>query len=48
MVSSAAINNTNRTEKLGIILPMSLSEKIDNKRGNIPRSTYIRRDIETT
>jgi hypothetical protein len=32
-----------RTEKLGITLP----QKIDNKRGDIPRSTFIRRAIES-
>ena len=36
----------NRTEKLGITLPKSLLRTIDNKRGDIPRSTYIRRAIE--
>ena len=35
-----------RTEKLGITLPISLLQKIDNNRGDIPRSTYIRRAIE--
>jgi len=35
-----------RTEKLGITLPKSLLHTIDNKRGDIPRSTYIRRAIE--
>jgi metal-responsive CopG/Arc/MetJ family transcriptional regulator len=36
-----------RTEKLGITLPISLLQKIDNKRGDIPRSTFIRRAIES-
>jgi metal-responsive CopG/Arc/MetJ family transcriptional regulator len=35
-----------RTDKLGIILPKSLLRTIENKRGDIPRSTYIRRAIE--
>jgi metal-responsive CopG/Arc/MetJ family transcriptional regulator len=35
-----------RTEKLGITLHISLLQKIDNKRGDIPRSTYIRRAVE--
>jgi metal-responsive CopG/Arc/MetJ family transcriptional regulator len=35
-----------KTEKLGITLPVKLLQKIDNKRGDIPRSTYIRRAIE--
>jgi metal-responsive CopG/Arc/MetJ family transcriptional regulator len=38
--------DTDRTGKLGITLPMSLLKQIDNKRGDIPRSTYIRRAIE--
>ncbi|MFL6423020.1 MAG: hypothetical protein ACJ71R_05470 [Nitrososphaeraceae archaeon] len=44
MVSSTTKGD--RTEKLGITLPISLLQKIDNKRGDIPRSTYIRRAIE--
>jgi metal-responsive CopG/Arc/MetJ family transcriptional regulator len=44
MVSSTKID---RTEKLGITLPISLLQKIDNKRGDIPRSKYIRRAIES-
>lgn len=47
MVSTtAAANKGDRTEKLGITLPISLLQKIDNKRGDIPRSTYIRRAVE--
>jgi len=38
--------NPDRTETLGITLPISLLQKIDNNRGDIPRSTYIRRAIE--
>ena len=38
--------NPDRTEKLGITLPISLLQKIENKRGDIPRSTYIRRAVE--
>jgi metal-responsive CopG/Arc/MetJ family transcriptional regulator len=38
--------NSDRTEKLGITLPVSLLQKIDNKRGDVPRSTYIRRAVE--
>ena len=34
------------TVKLGITLPKSIIQKIDNKRGDIPRSRYIRRAIE--
>jgi metal-responsive CopG/Arc/MetJ family transcriptional regulator len=34
------------TVKLGITLPKSIIQKIDNRRGDIPRSRYIRRAIE--
>jgi metal-responsive CopG/Arc/MetJ family transcriptional regulator len=34
------------TVKLGITLPKSIIQKIDNMRGDIPRSRYIRRAIE--
>jgi metal-responsive CopG/Arc/MetJ family transcriptional regulator len=34
------------TAKLGITLPKSTIQKIDQKRGDIPRSRYIRRAIE--
>ena len=44
MVSSTKID---RTEKLGITLPISLLRQIENKRGDIPRSMYIRRTIES-
>jgi metal-responsive CopG/Arc/MetJ family transcriptional regulator len=46
MVSTTIVNNVDRTEKLGITLPISSLQKIDNNRGNIPRSKYIRRAIE--
>ena len=46
MVSTTNTGNTDRTEKLGITLPISLLQEIDNKRGDIPRSKYIRRAIE--
>jgi metal-responsive CopG/Arc/MetJ family transcriptional regulator len=36
-----------RTEKLGITLPITLLHKIDNKRGDVPRSKFIRRAIES-
>jgi metal-responsive CopG/Arc/MetJ family transcriptional regulator len=42
MVSTTAAD---KTEKLGITLPISLLQKIDKKRGDIPRSTFIRRAI---
>jgi metal-responsive CopG/Arc/MetJ family transcriptional regulator len=34
------------TEKLGITLPKSTIQKIDQRRGDIPRSRYIRRAVE--
>jgi metal-responsive CopG/Arc/MetJ family transcriptional regulator len=43
MVSRTKVD---RTEKLGITLPKSLLHKIDSKRGDVPRSTFIRRAIE--
>jgi metal-responsive CopG/Arc/MetJ family transcriptional regulator len=36
-----------RTEELGITLPKSLLHTLDNKRGDIPRSTFIRRAVES-
>jgi metal-responsive CopG/Arc/MetJ family transcriptional regulator len=35
-----------KTVKLGITLPKSIIQKIDKKRGDIPRSRYILRSIE--
>ena len=35
------------TEKLGITLPKSTIERIDRERGDVPRSRYIRRAIES-
>jgi metal-responsive CopG/Arc/MetJ family transcriptional regulator len=43
MVSTTAAD---RTEKLGITLPISLLKKINDIRGDVPRSTFIRRAIE--
>ena len=36
-----------RTEKLGITFPKTLLHTIDNKRGDVPRSTFIRRAFES-
>jgi metal-responsive CopG/Arc/MetJ family transcriptional regulator len=44
MVSTTKID---RTEKLGITLPISLLKQIENKRGDVPRSTFIRKAIES-
>jgi metal-responsive CopG/Arc/MetJ family transcriptional regulator len=38
--------NEDKTEKLGITLPVKLLQKIDNQRGDIPRSKFIRRAVE--
>jgi metal-responsive CopG/Arc/MetJ family transcriptional regulator len=46
MISSTT-SKGDRTEKLGITLPISLLKQIENKRGDIPRSTYIRRAVES-
>ncbi len=35
-----------KTEKVGITLPKSTLHSIDQVRGDIPRSTYIRRAVE--
>ena len=35
-----------KTVKLGITLPKSIIQRIDKKRGDIPRSRYILRVIE--
>ena len=37
---------TDNTVKLGITLPKSILQTIDQKRGDIARSRYIRRAIE--
>ena len=35
-----------KTEKVGITLPISLVKQADKARGDIPRSTFIRRAVE--
>ena len=35
-----------KTQKVGIILPITLVKQTDKARGDIPRSTFIRRAIE--
>ncbi len=35
-----------KTEKVGITLPISLVKRTDKVRRDIPRSTYIRRAVE--
>jgi hypothetical protein len=36
-----------KTEKLGITVPISLLKQINNKRGDVPHSMYIRRGLES-
>ena len=44
--STIAAATTDMTAKLGITLPKSIIQKIDQRRGDIARSRYIRRAIE--
>ena len=44
--STIAADTMDMTVKLGITLPRSIIQKIDQRRGDIPRSRYIRRAIE--
>jgi metal-responsive CopG/Arc/MetJ family transcriptional regulator len=46
-ISTVSTTKNDRTEKLGITLPKTLLHIIDNKRGDIPRSTFIRRAVES-
>jgi len=43
-MSSTTYND--KTKKVGITLPNSLIKQTDKLRGDIPRSTYIRRKVE--
>jgi metal-responsive CopG/Arc/MetJ family transcriptional regulator len=45
-MTSSTIVVTDNSVKLGITLPKSMIEKIDQKGDDIPRSRYIRRAIE--
>jgi metal-responsive CopG/Arc/MetJ family transcriptional regulator len=45
-MTSSTIATVDMTVKLGITLPKSMIQKIDQKRGDIPRSRYIRRAVE--
>jgi len=36
----------NKSEKVGITLPISLVKQTDKRRGDIPRSTFIRKAVE--
>ena len=44
--STNAADTMDMTVKLGITLPKSIIQKIDQVRGDIPRSRYIRRAVE--
>jgi metal-responsive CopG/Arc/MetJ family transcriptional regulator len=44
--STIAAATMDMTVKLGITLPKSIIQKIDQRRGDIARSRYIRRAIE--
>jgi len=35
-----------RTQKCGITLPITLVKQVDKIRGDVPRSTFIRRAVE--
>jgi metal-responsive CopG/Arc/MetJ family transcriptional regulator len=45
-MTSSTIVVIDNTVKLGITLPKSILQTIDQKLGDIPRSKYIRRAIE--
>jgi metal-responsive CopG/Arc/MetJ family transcriptional regulator len=45
--STIAAATMDMTVKLGITLPKSMIQKIDQKRGDIPRSRFIRRTVES-
>jgi metal-responsive CopG/Arc/MetJ family transcriptional regulator len=45
--STIAAATMDMTVKLGITLPKSMIQKIDQKRGDIPRSRFIRRAVES-
>ena len=46
-ISMVSTTKGDRTEKLGITLPKTLLRTIDNMRGDVPRSTFIRRAVES-
>jgi metal-responsive CopG/Arc/MetJ family transcriptional regulator len=41
--TASKLYNEEKTEKLGITLPIKLLQKIDEIRGDVPRSKFIRR-----
>jgi metal-responsive CopG/Arc/MetJ family transcriptional regulator len=42
----AGTTSNDKTEKVGITLPNSLIKQTDKIRGDVPRSTYIRKAVE--
>jgi metal-responsive CopG/Arc/MetJ family transcriptional regulator len=44
--TNVAATTMDMTEKIGITLPKSILQTIDQKRGDIARSRYIRRAVE--
>ena len=42
----ASTTYNDKTQKVGITLPDSLIKQTDEIRGDVPRSTYIRRAVE--
>ena len=47
MTGTTTSKNEDVTEKLGITLPVKLLEKIEHTRGDVPRSKFIRRAVES-
>jgi hypothetical protein len=45
-ISMASTTYNDKTQKVGITLPNSLIKQTDKLRGDIPRSTYIRKAVE--
>jgi hypothetical protein len=45
-ISMASTTSNDRTQKVGITLPNTLIKQTDKIRGDIPRSTYIRKAVE--
>ena len=44
--SMTGTSKLDKTEKVGITLPKSILIRVDKVRGDIPRSTFIKRAIE--
>ncbi|MGC1929676.1 MAG: hypothetical protein WA667_11925 [Candidatus Nitrosopolaris sp.] len=42
----ASTTYNDKTQKVGITLPNSLINQTDSLRGDVPKSTYIRRAVE--